>query len=150
MPSRLLAALLGVLVAVAACGEAPTDPSRSGVPATMSGTSWRVVSVGGRIPVPGGVPTIAFEVARVTGSGGCNSFGGSYRYDAGSGRITFENVAMTAMGCLDARRNDFETVFSQALFQVGLVSIDAPGLLTLSGPGGAIVLEPDPQRAVEG
>jgi heat shock protein HslJ len=151
MPSRLLAALLVAMVALAACGEAaPANPNRPGVPATIAGTSWRVVSVGGRTPVAGGVPTVTFEVARVTGSGGCNSFGGSYRYDAGSGRITFENVAMTAMGCVDGGRNEFETVFSQALFRVELVSIDERGLLTLSGPGGAIVLEPDPQRAVEG
>jgi heat shock protein HslJ len=151
MPSRLLAALLVVMVAAAACDEAaPADPNRPGVPATIAGTSWRVVSVGGRAPVAGGVPTVAFEVARVIGSGGCNTFGGSYRYDADSGQITFENLGMTAMGCFDGRRNEFETAFSEALVQVVLVSIDARGLLTLRGPGGAIVLEPDPQRAVEG
>jgi heat shock protein HslJ len=151
MPSRLLAALLVVMIAVAACGEpGPSDPNGPGVPATIAGTSWRVVTVGGRAPVAGSVPTITFEVARVTGSGGCNSFGGSYRHDAGSGRISFENLGMTAMGCAERQVTEFETVFSQALVQVELVSVDARGLLTLSGPGGAIVLEADPQRAVEG
>jgi heat shock protein HslJ len=151
MPSRLLAALLVVMVAAMACDDAaPADPNRPGVPATIAGTSWRVVSVGGRAPVAGSVPTITFEGARVTGDSGCNFFGGSYQYDAGSGRISFENLGMTARACAEARRNEFETVFTLALQQVERVSVDIGGLLTLSGPGGAIVLEADPQRAVEG
>jgi hypothetical protein len=57
---------------------------------------------------------------------------------------------MTARACVEAPRNEFETRFSQALVQANLVSVDAEGRLTLGGPGGAIVLEVDPQRAVEG
>jgi hypothetical protein len=41
-------------------------------------------------------------------------------------------------------------VFIQTLGRANLVSVDAQGWMGLSGPGGLIVLEVDPQRAVEG
>jgi heat shock protein HslJ len=96
------------------------------------------------------VPTVTFEVSTVSGSGGCNFFSGSYRYDRATGRIGFERIAMTAMACAEPPVNAFETRFSQALAQADLVSLDIRGRLTVNGPGGAVVLERDPQRAVEG
>ncbi|MDX6573559.1 MAG: putative lipoprotein [Gaiellales bacterium] len=151
MPARLGFALLLGLVVLAACdGLAPSIATREGQPATLAGTAWRVVSVEGRTPVAGGAPTIAFDASKVSGSSGCNFFSGAYRYDGASGEIGFDNLGMTARACAEAARNEFETRFSQALVQANLVSVDAEGRLTLGGPGGAIVLEVDPQRAVEG
>jgi heat shock protein HslJ len=60
------------------------------------------------------------------------------------------DLAMTSVACVEGPRNDFETVFFQALGQANLVSVDSQGRTALSGPGGLIVLEVDPQRAVEG
>ncbi|MEA2578835.1 MAG: putative lipoprotein [Chloroflexota bacterium] len=116
----------------------------------MAGSSWRVVGVGGQVPVAGRVPTLTFEDAKVSGSGGCNVFSGSYQYDPASGQIRFGNIGMTARACAEPAANDFETRFSDALVRANGVSVDSQGRLTLSGPGGAILLEVDPQRAVEG
>jgi heat shock protein HslJ len=151
MPARFASALLAVLMALAACdGAPPPDVSGPGHPATLAGTAWRVVGVDGREPVVGKVPTVMFEISTVSGSGGCNFFSGSYRYDPGTGRIGFDRIGMTARACAEPLANAFETRFSEAFVQADLAFLDTQGRLSLNGPGGAIVLEPDPQRAVEG
>jgi heat shock protein HslJ len=143
--------LLMILVLLLAACSTPAEPS-DGIqrPATLAGTAWRVVSVSGRAPIALAIPTATFAADRITGSGGCNSYGGTYRYDPGTGQIEMRDLGMTAMACAEAPRNDFEGLFIQALGRVNLVAIDAQGRLGLSGPGGLIVLERDPQRAVEG
>jgi heat shock protein HslJ len=131
-----------IAIAVGACaGTAPSEIPGPGGP-ILSGTGWRVVSVGGRPPAAGAPATIAFGVRDVTGSGGCNSFGGGYTFEPSTGRLAFgDNLAMTAMACLEGPRNDFETAFFQALIMVTNASLVA-GRLTLSGPAGEIVLAP--------
>ena len=147
-----LVVVAAVLLALVGCSTEPgpsgSDPA--GRPAALMGTAWRVVSVGGRTPNAGSVPTATFSADRITGSGGCNTYGGRYRYDPTSGRIEMRDLGMTLMACVDVPRNDFEGVFFQALGQVHLATVDLTGRMTLSGPGGQIVLEVDPQRAVEG
>jgi heat shock protein HslJ len=152
MPTLLRVAPLVLLAALAACSgpPGPSNVVREGHPATLAGTAWPVVSVGGRVPVAAAVPSATFAADRVTGSGGCNSYGGGYQYDPASGRIQMHNLVMTSMACLEAPRNDFETAFFRALGTANLAAVDARGRLMLSGPGGMIALEPDPQRAVEG
>jgi heat shock protein HslJ len=151
MRLRLLATPVMILVvAVAACSSSPSEGTRDGHPATLAGTAWRVVSVGGRAPIAVAQPTAVFSPDRITGSGGCNTYGGRYRYDPTTGQIEMRDLGMTLMACVEAPRNDFETVFFQALNQANLVMVDAQGRMGLSGPGGVIVLELDPQRAVEG
>jgi heat shock protein HslJ len=148
---RLAAVVAALAIALAGCSTLYDPPPSLGPgPATLVGTSWRVVNVAGRAPVAAARPTAMFTADRVTGSGGCNTYGGRYRYDPATGRIEFGEMGMTAMACLEAPRNDFETAYVQTLAQANLVTVDAQGVLTLSGPGGVIVLELDPQRAVEG
>jgi heat shock protein HslJ len=151
---RLSSAIVvaAVLLTVVGCSTDP-GPSASdpvGRPAALMGTVWRVVSVNGRAPNPRAVPTATFSADRVTGSGGCNTYGGRYRYDPTTGQIEMRDLGMTLMACAEAQRNDFETAFFQTLGQVNLATVDLTGRMTLSGPGGVIVLEVDPQRAVEG
>ena len=145
------AVVASLVIALVGCSTLYDPPPSLGAgPTTLVGTSWRVVSVGGRAPVAGAVPTAAFAADRVTGSGGCNSYFGRYRYDPASGQIEFGEMGATAMACVEGPRNDFETAYFQALGKVTLVATDAFGRMKLSGPGGEIVLELDPQRAVEG
>ncbi|MBA2380936.1 MAG: META domain-containing protein [Chloroflexi bacterium] len=131
-----------VLLGAVSCGGPDVSPGgASGAhPASLAGAAWVVISVDGRLPVAGGEPTVAFTPAGVSGSGGCNHFGGSYRYDPATGALEFENLAMTAMACADDRRNQFEAGFSRALQQANVASSDELGHLILTGPGGAIVL----------
>lgn len=139
-PFRLgiLVLILGILFA--ACGADDPDPTPvDGHPATLAGTAWRVVSIAGQRPVAGSEPAIAFDATTAKGSGGCNTFSGTYRYDR-TGALAFGDLAMTAMACLEAPRNALETAFMRALGGVNLVSVNALGLLVLTGSAGEILL----------
>jgi heat shock protein HslJ len=77
---------------------------------------------------------------RSRGSAGCNSFGGTYRYDPSSGRIELsENVFMTEMAC-PGGRDEFESAFILALTKATDASLDDEGRLVLRGTGGQVLL----------
>jgi heat shock protein HslJ len=128
----LAAAILAALVLVG-CGEAD-----SSTPAlTLAGTAWRAVSVAGRSPVAGREPTIAFEADRVSGSGGCNQFGGAYSYV--DGVLAFGEMPMTLMGCSEPI-GSIEAAFMATLGALQTASTDEGGRLVLDGPGGQVLL----------
>ena len=116
---------------------APSAPTH---PTALEGRTWAVVSVAGRPPVADSHPTIIFSATDVRGSTGCNGYGGAYRYDASTGRITIaESLLMTEMAC-PGGRDVFESAFVAALAKATDVSLDATGGLVLSGAGGQILL----------
>jgi heat shock protein HslJ len=75
------------------------DPTLGG----LSGT-WNLVSYGvpeAQTPVLPNAPiTLTFDVNGVTGSSGCNSYGGAFAYNAGS--LTFTNIVSTLIACEEA------------------------------------------------
>jgi heat shock protein HslJ len=93
--NALLAALaLVVLVSVVACsGMAPgsEDP--------LDGTSWVLMGYGFAAVLPGTEITAKFEDGEVSGSSGCNTYGGSYEVKGET--ISFKDIFMTEMACLD-------------------------------------------------
>ena len=65
--------------------------------ADLTGTRWTFVSIGGT-PVAADRPTdLAFEGERMSGSAGCNRFGGSYAVE--DGVLTAGQLAATLMAC---------------------------------------------------
>ena len=139
-PVRLGSLILLLGLMLAACGfDDPSPTAVDGHPATLAGTSWRVVSIAGLQAPVGSEPAIAFDATTAKGSGGCNTFSGTYRYER-SGAISFGDLAMTAMACLEAPRNELEVAFLRTLGAVDSASVDARGLLVLSGPAGQILL----------
>jgi heat shock protein HslJ len=143
-PVRARAALLvglALALALAGCGEAGSSGSPpNGAGTTLAGTSWIVLSVAGRPPIAGAVPTISFTADTVGGSGGCNHIGGRYQHDAATGRLAVRDLGGTAMGCLQAGVVDFESAFLQALGSATQARLDANGQLIVDGPAGRIVL----------
>lgn len=134
----ILVLLIGIVLA--ACGaDDPVPTAVDGHPAMLAGMAWRVVSITGQRPPAGSEPAIAFDATTAKGSGGCNTFGGTYRYER-TGALAFGDIAMTAMACLEAPRNEFETAFMRTLGGVNVASVDALGRLVLSGPAGEIRL----------
>lgn len=143
-PLRLGILVLLIGIVLAACGADDPDPTAvDGHPATLAGTAWRVVSIAGQRPPAGSEPAIAFDATTAKGSGGCNTFSGTYRYER-TGALAFLDLAMTAMACLEAPRNELETAFMRTLGSVNLASVDALGRLVLSGPAGEIRLAAHP------
>src|SRR4051794_1654824 len=88
-PIRFLVIALLLLLMACDSADGPPNPSAGPHPADLERTSWSVLSAGGLAAVPGSNPTVAFRDGRVGGSGGCNSYGGSYQYDPTSGRVVF-------------------------------------------------------------
>jgi len=141
-PVRPLVALALVLVVVLGACATPEPPADSGnpLPGTLAGTDWKVVSVGGQAPVPGAEPTVSFAQARVTGSGGCNEFGGDYRYDPATGRIEFTMLSMTQRACARQDAMTFEEAFTRVVTSAVQATIDPATRLVLTGPAGVVIL----------
>jgi heat shock protein HslJ len=146
VPRQIVVARLVLLVAFAiaiggctdAAGPSPSSPP--GAISTLSGTSWIVVSVNGHSPIPGAVPTLAFDAGQIKGFFGCNQGGGRYRLDVVTGQFAVQDLAETAMGCLQPGVTAFESVLVQALDGASQATLDPTGQLILNGPGGRIIL----------
>jgi heat shock protein HslJ len=136
MKTALVALLAGVLVACA--GGAASPSGAAGIP-TLAGTSWKAVSVAGRTTVSGSEPTLAFDATKVTGSGGCNQFGGEYTF--ADGKLTFGEMPMTLIGC-EEPISTIEGEFLKVLQGGVTVSVDDGGQILLEGPGGQALLVP--------
>ncbi len=147
----LMVVVVGVIVA-SACGSssksngtgyAPTVPTTSAQPATppaLTGTGWVLVSYrGAAAAVPAaanGAATLRFEPAgKLSGSTGCNSFGGTYTADAA--KLTITLGAMTQMACTDPKITAQEHAVTQQLPKVTGYAI-ANGTLTLTGSAGTL------------
>jgi heat shock protein HslJ len=97
---------------------------------------WQAMTVAGQPVVAGHEPTATFGGTEVTGTTGCNSYGGSYTY--ADGKISFGPLRMTMMACIGPI-GDVEARFTQALDGATTATIGADGRLTVDGTGGAIV-----------
>lgn len=97
-----------LMAALVACGATP------GAGATLNGTAWVLIKLNGSDPIAGTKITLSFKGQQATGSGGCNSYGGSYTASADT--IRFSEVASTAMACTTPRGvNEQETAYYAAL-----------------------------------
>ena len=65
----------------------------------LSGTSWRLVSYDGLIPLAGKEVTGMFDQSEISGSASCNHYFGSYQIQGE--KITIEGLGWTEMACLD-------------------------------------------------
>ena len=149
--SRVAALLTIVALVLAACGgdEAPSGPV-DGHPTTLAGTSWTVVAINGIQVGRGAQPAFGFNGTVARGSGGCNTFGGSYRYEPTTGELRFSELGMTAMACAEPARTQAETAFMQVLGQPSLIaSIQPDGHLVLTGAGGRLDLVAGGQTIVD-
>jgi heat shock protein HslJ len=149
--SRLAAVIVAfalALVLVACDAEAPPASPGGAHPPTLAGTSWAVVAVDGQRPPIGSRPTMAFDAVKVTGSGGCNGFGGAYRYEPASGTLAFDGLGMTLVGCENVI-GTYESRLFGALGAVNTAVLRQDGSLVLSGPGGQIVLAAAGQTVVD-
>lgn len=95
-----------LLLTLTACARDRADP--------LNGTKWILTSYNGTPPLAGTTVTITFEDGRVTGSSGCNSYGGSYKLDGTKIRISA--LVSTLMACTGpAGVMDQESLFLNAL-----------------------------------
>ena len=113
-----LAASTCVIWLLVACGGAPAAGPGENVAAELEGTEWRLAEYGpADAPVaarPEPPITIKFEAdGRIGGSGGCNSYGGTYELDGQS--LKLGQIQSTLMACADAAVTQQESVYLAAL-----------------------------------
>lgn len=135
MRIRLTALTLLLGVAVLACGT--LDDNASG---GLVNTSWSVTSIDGQATLAQAPPTLDFAPDGLSGTTGCNRYGGTFRTDGD--RITAALQVMTKIGC-DAPRSDQESRFTAALSTVTNWEQRPDGSLELRG-GSSIIAVPAP------
>lgn len=105
---------------------------------TLLNTYWRLVTLNGQ-PVhfegPGREPHLVLHVdgARAAGSGGCNSFSGSYQTEGA--KLSIKSVASTMMACVKGMEHEAAFYAALAATQSFTISGDS---LTLSGADKAL------------
>jgi len=134
-PARSLAVGLVVLaLSASACdatGSAASGSPEPTPPTDLSGTNWVLVSVGGANVAESPPAGLAFETgARVSGSTGCNSFGGTFSIDGSS--LAFGPLATTKRGC-ERPLMDQERAVLDGLAGAAGWAVDDAGRLHLTG-----------------
>ena len=134
--------LAGLLFLVMACAPEPlASPIREAHPASIAGSSWRIIGMGGAAVPPQPEMTIDFADGRLAAQGPCNAIVGSALYDPSSGALRIGDLVTTKRACLDPNLARVEAVLLHALGGSTAVSVDPNGHLVLSGPGVDILLD---------
>lgn len=105
---------------------------------TLAGSEWAPLEVAGSA-LPDDVEVfIQFGGdGRVSGSGGCNRFGGTYRQNEHD--LSFGPLAATKMAC-EAPLGDVEAAVFTALDRVAYAEEPEPGRLSLFDADGALLM----------
>jgi heat shock protein HslJ len=98
---RLLAVLVVALLA-AGCGGSGSSSAQ------LDSTSWSLTHLGSTEAQPGGM--LAFDNGNLTGSTGCNSFGGTYTQDGA--KLSISLGPTTLIGCPPALQEQERTVLA--------------------------------------
>lgn len=132
--------LVAVVIAVAAIAGAAiwAAADSGGGDLALAGTSWTLTDLDGG-PVTGTAPTLAFTEFEVSGTGGCNTFNGSYTTDGDS--ISFGPIGSTMMACEDPALPQ-ETDYFAALDGATSATVDGD-TLTITGDAGTLTFAAD-------
>jgi peptidyl-Lys metalloendopeptidase len=141
--TALVGATILIAALLAACASAePDQPSAGGI--TLAGTEWVLTSLAGNASMQGTQITLSFEAESLGGSGGCNTYGGSYT--ASDDSLAVSDLYWTEMACLEPEGIlDQELAYLNALNAVASYRVDA-GRLQLYGEAGTQVLVFGPQE----
>lgn len=126
--------VVGTIVAVLIFASAPSAP-----PVALTQPTWtltKLVVDGQEQPLSATqLATLHFSArdGQVSGSGGCNTFGGSYSLHGN--QVQFGSLRITLIGCLDPIVTGQESHYLQALPRVQTYQITGTTLL-LRGDGG--------------
>jgi heat shock protein HslJ len=112
-------------------------------PLALAGRTWRMSMVnngkgGVTSPVVGGAVTAVFGTdGKLSGNGGCNSYGGDYKVDGE--KLTISSLVATLMACGDPAMNDQEGAFFKALNQAATYKVSGSAL-EIRDAGGALLV----------
>jgi heat shock protein HslJ len=131
--TTVIGAALAVTVLLAACATATQEPPSAGSSALLD-TEWVLTSLGDSAPIEGRKITLNFGQASLEGSGGCNTYGGSYTAFGDSLRL--EGVYWTEMACMEPEGiMEQEQAYFQALSAAATYRLDGDRLEVYDGAG---------------
>jgi heat shock protein HslJ len=106
-----IALVLTALMAACAAAAQDLPPAQGG---TLQGTEWVLVSLNGNALIEGKAVTLRFGETSIEGSGGCNTYGGSYT--ASEDSLSLSGVYWTEMACVEPKGiMEQEQAYFQAL-----------------------------------
>jgi heat shock protein HslJ len=133
------ASWLALMLLVAACSGVGT-PTPTPVNDALNGTRWRLTLLHGEQPLEGTVITLAFDRGILSGSAGCNQYGGgpdSGPYQATlDGALTITQTAITVRLCTEpAGIHEQEAVYMHALREAATYRVSG-GMLEIFNAAG--------------
>lgn len=130
-PFAVLSALALMFIPLALAGAQGED--------ALAGSQWGLVSLTAETPaIPGSGVTLEFgDDGRVSGSAGCNRFGGGYTVDGEA--ISFSQLFSTRMFCPQDGIMDQEIAFLNALEAASSFAIEGNQLIITYGDGQQLV-----------
>src|SRR5512147_1737545 len=134
----VFAALVTMMTVSSGCSSSGASSQSSGNRQALAGTSWLAEDIGRRGVLDNPRTTVSFDQAgRVSGSGGCNRYGGPV--EVSGEMIRFGPLASTRMACSPAI-SDQEERFFAALRSATRFVVTAEGKLVLyDATGNAVV-----------
>lgn len=124
------------VLVLAALLSACSSPISAQPSPKLADTSWVITELSGKPTLASAVPTIQFSADQVSGFSSCNRFSGSYRQSGST--LSFSQLAMTAMACLDAGVMEQESAFSAALGKVASVRQAGAGMELVDSSGAVL------------
>ena len=122
-----------LLTACGGSGAAGNDP--------LDGTSWELWAYRKTKPIPGSIITATFEDGKVSGSGGCNTYFGSYQVDGEN--ITISELAITEMACMEPEGvMDQESLIMEYLGDAQRFELQENRLMIFRGDREALTFNP--------
>ncbi|MEA3440394.1 MAG: META domain-containing protein, partial [Chloroflexota bacterium] len=92
--SSLIVIFAASLILVAACTSSKTAEDDA-----LDGTSWQLKFYRKSTPISGSTITARFNDGEISGSSGCNTYGGGYKINGSE--INISNIYFTEMACMD-------------------------------------------------
>lgn len=131
----------------------------TGLETGLENTQWNLVSLGApgaqQPLIEGSTITLMLAGGQAGGSGGCNSYGGTYQVEGNN--ISFGEITRTLRACADDRVTEQEDRYLQALETAGEYQIEGDQLqITYDGDHGLMIFEsalpvgPTPAEATPG
>lgn len=140
VPLTILLLLLAACVPIGSIDIPPvaTPATTPVAPQSLAGTEWALVSIDGpdgATPAhEGATVTLEFdENGQVSGSGGCNSYGGTYEVQ--DNRLSFGEITRTLMACVDENVMAQEEAYFTALQSAGEFDLSGEQLTLWYGEG---------------
>ena len=132
-----------------ACAGGASDVKTPGpvvpIHTALTNTQWRLTDLNGQKPLAGTTITLAFSETTLSGSDGCNMYGGGS--DSGpylatvDGTITISQTAVTAMQCLGpAGITEQETAYMAALHQAATYKVSNGELVIVNSTGKTLLV----------